>query len=81
MNIDFRGGETRGFGYCYVRGRAGDLDVLNEIGAKRVLARVDGKEVVVTNRKGLLPPQWIFERDEYVLFYVQVYLGSPHGGV
>lgn len=80
IDVDFRAGETRGFAYCYVRARAGDPDILKEMGAQRVLARVDRTDVV-TSRTDFFPPQWIFQRDEYAFFFGRVYLGSPRGGV
>jgi hypothetical protein len=80
MSIDFRGGLTKGFAYCYVRAVPGDNEFLKSVGAERTLARVDGKDVF-TKRANLSAPFWIFERDEYRFDFFRVYLDSTRGDV
>ena len=82
MHIDFKGGNTKGFGYCYSRVDPGKSPT-GLIYGKRRAARVDGQAVV--SLRGLEPPlfvpTWILERDEYAFHYFQIYLESFGGDV
>jgi len=83
-DIDFRGGLTRGFAYCFAM-REGMLD--NEwreiVRRGGVVARVDGQDLVSSRApwSGASSPFLILERDEYMFLVLRVGLGSPRGDV
>jgi hypothetical protein len=79
--VDFRSGQTKGFGYCSV-------PVGPDVPSKRRrIGRVDREYVFAKNgarpkgSPGSEVPSWLFERDEYVLRYFFISLGSPRGDV
>jgi hypothetical protein len=80
-DIDFRGGQTRGFAYCSAVSRVPKTaEVVSEISQKRRVFRIDEQDVV-----SMLPPlaggAWIFERDEYFFFGFSIALDSTRGDV
>lgn len=84
VDIDFRDGQSRGFGYCFAsRAGAPDPELLKLEQSKRIVGRVDGQ--AITSKRGPLGPSTmparIFERDEYVFVFVRIYLGSSGGDV
>lgn len=85
-DLDFRDGQTRGFGYCFVGNATSADPASQQIEArKKIVARVDGQPVSggrdrVPNGPGFRPP-WIFERDEYAFLFIRIYLGSTRGDV
>src|SRR5579864_1028420 len=91
VDLDFRNGEYRGFGYCSVR--AGTSFALGNSPAdsaiqklemgKRIAGRVDG-QMVVSPRTDSGPgsmPGYIIERDHSVFQFFEIYLGGPRGDV
>jgi len=83
--VDFRGGQTRGFAYCFRRSRTylpKDLNgKLTGYTGPRVIARVDEQDVV-SNQSPILAtvgPPSIFESDEYEFRLFQFGLAT-HGG-
>jgi hypothetical protein len=84
VDVDFRGGSTRGFAYCYV-GAGGATDADSERGerSKRIIGHVDA-QAIVSKRKPSGPydrPSVIIERDEYMLLFFRIYLESTRGDV
>jgi hypothetical protein len=81
VDIDFRGGSTRGFAYCY-DGVESELDPesKNSIIGRRVTGHVDGQSIV-SKRTPDGGPVLILERDEYFFIHFQFYLESTRGDV
>ena len=82
MHIDYRGGETRGFAYCYARAFPGpELQV--DLAPKRLLGRIDGLDVTTERAAGgpYVAPLWLMERDEAVFHFFRFYLESTRGDV
>ncbi len=80
--LDFRNGQSRGFAYCSVHSKTELPKDLNGkptgYAGPRVIARVDGQDVVSKQPPGRAP-QSIFERDEYEYRLFQFGLAT-HGG-
>lgn len=90
MDIDFRGGQTRGFAYCAVTDGPlwpRDRDLIETIRGKRAVARVEGQDIPWTGQTHVVGipsvarPDWIFENDDcaFRLFYIN--LESTRGDV
>jgi hypothetical protein len=86
-NVDFRGGLTKGFAYCYAfRYRPGEViddEVKKKIADKHIVGKVDG-ENIVSQRMFSSPwyePGSFLEQDEYLFSSFQIYLGSTRGDV
>jgi hypothetical protein len=83
-DIDFRGGATKGFAYCFAM-REGMLDPhwRDIVHRKAIVARIDGQDVV-SNRApwlGASRPILLLDRDEYAFIVLYFGLGSPRGDV
>jgi hypothetical protein len=78
-DLDFRGGQTRGFAYCGAVSRVARDEKLHlDIEQKPKVLRVDGHDVV-SKQYPFPTGAWIFERDEYVFYYFQIALDSTRG--
>jgi hypothetical protein len=81
-DLDFRGGQTRGFAYCGVRSRVPIAEELKlELERKPRVMRVDGHDVVSKRPAAFGGSIWIFERDEYFFRYYEIALESTRGDV
>jgi hypothetical protein len=82
--VDFRGGQTRGFAYCFTRVFPTGGQVSSN---RRAIGRVEDSYVFSKEplsrmlSPGSSVPEWIFERDEYVLRHFGIYLESTRGDV
>jgi hypothetical protein len=82
MHINFRGGSTRGFAYCFTRAFPDD-DLKDSLVGKRRVGLVDGEVVFAARAPGgpSFVPMWILERDEFALHFFRIYLESTRGDV
>lgn len=90
MDIDFHGGQTRGFAYCAVAHGLSwpeDRDLIEIIHDKRSVARIDGQDISsaghanIVGNPSIARPDWIFENDEYAFRLFYIGLGSTRGDV
>jgi hypothetical protein len=82
MHIDFRGGQTKGLAYCFVRAFP-DAELKDSLSDKRQVGAVDG-EAVFPARAASGPsfvPMWVLERDEFAFHFFRIYLESTRGDV
>jgi hypothetical protein len=83
-DLDFRGGFTKGFAYCFTHWvPSAERGVPEWMASKRIIGRVDGEDIVPNRAIGGVwaEPSWLFEHDEYVFLLFQVYLTSTRGDV
>jgi hypothetical protein len=82
VSIDYDGGRRRGFAYCFRR-VAPELSLVESLGDRRLLGRIDGITVAAEDTRGgwALRPKWIFERDEYAWQFFVIDLQSIRGDV
>ena len=78
--VDFRGGLTKGFAYCYSDASPPKKHLMKDLAGKRSVARIDGEHVHST-RRDFSTPFWIFERDEYAFRLTRISLESTRGDV
>jgi hypothetical protein len=80
-DVDFRGGQTRGFAYCSALSRVPKTaEVMSDLTQKRRVFRIDGQDVV-SKQSPLAANVWIFERDEYVFHAFDIALDSTRGDI
>jgi hypothetical protein len=78
-DLDFGGGQTRGFAYCSAVSRVPIAEKLEQaLDQKPRMMRVDRHDVV-SKRPAAFTGIWMFERDEYVLWHFQISLESTRG--
>ena len=83
-NVEVRGGQTRGFAYCFVLGGGWPpAEFGPAMESKQVGARIDGQYAMSkrTSFNASVMPFWIYERDDYVFTFFSFSLGSARGDV
>ncbi len=80
--VDIRGGQERGFAYCYVKMDSVRSESGKLLAAKKAVYNVDGQSIRGTPevwRWTFLP--WFAYRDEYFFDFTNIYLDTPRGDV